>query len=372
MPVHISFNEVPNNIRVPGVYIEIDQSLANNAEDLQQILVVAPKGTAQANKVFPTTIPDDALDLFGEKSDAHKMVNTIFKQTKALPINTIGVDGDDISAALAAVGDTQYHYIFSTFNDKANIDRLADFLKERFHAMAQIPGLGFVGKQGTSAEVNAFSTQFNSPFISIVAINNLSSTIFETVAAYYGQCSHSLAIDPAQPLQTLQLHSVKTNADTEWTATERNLMLYSGSSTYTTNTAGDVFVERPITTYRENNAGVADDSYLDVMTVATAMYFRAKQRSRILSRYPRHKLAKDGTNFAPGQAILTPKLFKSEMFGLYRDLELAGIVQDFDNYKDTFICSIDSNNPTRINYQDQPMFVNGLIIVGGKIQFLKN
>ncbi|WP_331710349.1 hypothetical protein [Bathymodiolus septemdierum thioautotrophic gill symbiont] len=183
---NISFNEVPNNIRVPGVYIEIDQSLANNAEDLQQILVIAPKGTAAANKVFPTTIPDDALNLFGENSDAHKMVTTIFAQTKALPINTIGVDGNNIGAALAAIGDTQYHYIFSTFNDKANIDRLADFLKERFDAMAQIPGIGFVGKKGTSAEVNAFSKQFNSPFVSIVAINSLVSTVSESVAAYYG------------------------------------------------------------------------------------------------------------------------------------------------------------------------------------------
>lgn len=372
---NISFNEVPDNIRVPGVYIEIDPSLASNAEDLQQILVIAPKGDAEANTVFPTTIPDDASDIFGVDSVAHQMVSTIFAQTKALPISTIGVDvvaDTDISAALAAVGDTQYHYIISAFNDKDNIDILAAFLQERYHAMAQIPGIGFVGFEGTSAEVNAFSIQFNSPFISIMAINNLSVTIAEAVSAYYGQCAHSLAIDPARPLQTLQCLGVKTNATTEWTPTERNLMLYSGASTYTTNIAGDVFVERPITTYRENASGVADDSYLDIMTVATAMYFRYKQRSRILSRYPRHKLAKDGTNFAPGQSVLTPKLFKAAMFGLYRDLEAAGIVQDFDNYKETFICSIDPNNPTRINYQDQPMFVNGLIIVAGKIQFRKN
>lgn len=373
---HISFNEIPDNIRVPGVYIEIDPSLASNAEDLQQILVIAPKGDAQADTVFPTTIPDDASDIFGADSVAHQMVTAIFDQTKALPINTIGVDsggnGDDISAALAAIGDTQYHYIISAFNDEPNITRLADFLDERYDAMAQIPGIGFVGFKGTSAEVNAFSIQFNSPFISIMAINDLSVTIAQAVSAYYGQCAHSLAIDPARPLQTLQLRGVKTSANTEWTPTERNLMLYSGASTYTTNIAGDVFVERPITTYRENASGVADDSYLDVMTVATAIYFRAKQRSRILSRYPRHKLAKDGTNFAPGQSVLTPKLFKAAMFGLYRDLEEAGIVQDFANYKETFICSIDPNNPTRINYQDQPMFVNGLIIVAGKIQFRKN
>jgi phage tail sheath gpL-like len=372
----ISFNEVPNNIRVPGVYIEIDPSLANNAEDLQQILVIAPKGTAVANQVFLTAIPDQASDIFGEASEAHKMVSAIFDQTKALPISSIGVDivaDTDIGAALAALGDTQYHYIFCFYNEKANIDLLAEFLQERYHAMSQIPGLGFVGFKGTSSEVNAFAADYNSPFISIMAINELSLSISESMSAYYAQCAHSLAIDPARPLQTLQLLGVKTIGNTtEWTPTERNIMLYSGSSTYTTNTANDVFVERPITTYRENASGVADDSYLDIMTVATAMYFRAKQRSRILSRYPRHKLAKDGTNFAPGQAVLTPTLFKAAMFGLYRDLEEAGIVQDFDNYAETFICSIDPQNPTRINYQDQPMFINGLIIVAGKIQFRKN
>jgi len=360
----ISFNEVPNNIRVPGVHIEIDPSLANNAEDLQQILVIAPKGTAAADIVIPTVIPDHASDEFGENSVAHQMVSAIFDQTKSLPISTIGVDGVDISAALAAIGDTQYHYIISSFNEKDNIDLLAAFLQERYHAMAQIPGIGFVGFKGTSSEVNAFTIQFNSPFISILAINDLGVTIAEAVAAYAGQATHSLAIDPARPLQTLQVLKIKTIANTEWTPTERNLMLYSGASTYTSNTAKDVFVERPITTYRENNAGVADDSYLDVMTVATAIFFRAKQRSRILSRYPRHKLAKDGTNFAPGQSVLTPNLFKAAMFGLYRDLEAVGIVQDFESYKETFIASIDTNNPTRINYQDQPVF--------GKIQFRKN
>ncbi len=375
---NISFNEVLPNIRVPGVYIEIDPSLASNAEPLQQILVIAPKGDAVADTVFPTTTPDDALDKFGEGSVAHQMVSAIFTQTKALPILTIGVEIPeipaipDISSALAALGDTQYHYIISAFNDEDNINLLANFLNERYKAMSQIPGIGFVGFKGTTVQANAFATLFNSPFISIMAINNLSVTVAEAVSAYYAQCAHSLAIDPARPLQTLQLSGVKTEATTEWTPVERNLSLYSGASTYTTNIAKDVFVERPITTYQTNAAGVDDDSYLDVMTVATAMYFREKQRSRILSRYPRHKLAKDGTNFAPGQVVLTPKLFTAAMFGLYRDLEEAGIVQDFTNYKETFICSIDPNNPTRINYQDQPMFVNGLIIVAGKIQFRKN
>ena len=367
----ISFNEVPANARVPGVYIEIDNSLANTAEDLQRILVISPKGSATANTIIPTTVPDHASDAFGDGSVAHKMVTAIFNQTKALPIDSVGVDGNDISAALAATGDTQYHYIFSSFNDVANINRLADFLKDRYHALQQIPGLGFIAHKGTHAQVVSFASAFNSPFISIIGINDLADTIDEQMAAYYAQCANSLAIDPARPLQTLQLNKIKTQANTEWGYSERNLLLYSGVSTYRTNNAKDVFVERPITTYRENNAGVADDSYLDITTIATAMFFRQKQRSRILSKYPRHKLAADGTNFAPGQAVITPKLAKAELLSLYRDLEERGIAQNFSSYKDSVIVEIDKTNPTRLNVQDSPVFVNGLQIYAGKIQFRK-
>ncbi|MET2901749.1 phage tail sheath C-terminal domain-containing protein, partial [Vibrio rotiferianus] len=152
---------------------------------------------------------------------------------------------------------------------------------------------------------------------------------------------------------------------------ERNLFLYEGLSTYTVNSAKEVLVERPVTAYTENGAGMADNSYLDVMTPATAMYYRQKQRSLITSVYPRHKVAKDGTKFAPGQPIVTPTMFKSQLLSLYRDLELAGIVQDFDGYKASLIVELDDNNKQRVNYQDSPQFVNGLIIVAGKIQFRK-
>lgn len=367
----ISFNEVPANARVPGVYIEIDNSLANTAEDLQRILIIAPKGSADANKVIATTIPDTALKNFGDGSVAHKMVTAVYNQTKSLSIYTIGVDGSDISAALAGIGDKQYHYIFSSFNDKANIDRLANFLKDRYHALQQIPGLGFVAKEGTHAELVTFAAQFNSPFISILGVNKLSLTNEEQLSAYFGQCANSLATDPARPLQTLQLNKIKTTAANEWEWSERNVLLYSGISTYRANCAKDVFVERPITTYRKNNNDVADDSYLDITTIATAMFFRAKQRSRILTKYPRHKLAADGTQFAAGQTIVTPNLIKAELLALYRELEERGIVQEFADYKKSVITDIDNTNPSRINVQDSPIFINGLQIYAGKIQYRK-
>lgn len=192
----------------------------------------------------------------------------------------------------------------------------------------------------------------------------------EAVAAWAGQIAPSLATDPCRP-SNLKMNGVYSIADREFNWTERNLLLHEGIGTYTVTSTGEVQVERPVTAYTENAAGVADDSYLDVMTPATAMYFREKQRSLILSKYGRHKLAKDGTSFATGQAIVTPSIIAGDLLSLYKQLELDGIVQDFEGYKKSLTVELDATDKTRINYLDSPQFVNGLIIVAGKIQFRK-
>lgn len=222
-----------------------------------------------------------------------------------------------------------------------------------------------------------FGSKSNCPLISFMSIDSLGDSSnqvlsdAEAVAAWAGQIAPSLANDPCRPLQTLKLSGVYSTAETEFDWAERNLLLHEGMGTYTVTPSKEVQIERPVTAYTENASGIADNSYLDIMTPATAMYFRQKQRSRILSKYARHKVAKDGTKFAPGQVIVTPSMFKSELLSLYRELEYQGIVQDFDGYKKSLIVELDQTNKQRINYQDSPQFVNGLIIVAGKIQFRK-
>lgn len=314
----VSFNEIPNNIRVPGVYIEIDNSLANNAEELQRVLIVGSKngGDTADNAVVSVVTPDAAKARFGNDSQIHKMVSLFFKQNISLPMYAVSTPSanPDIAAALSATGDQQYHHIVSAFNDNTSVTALADFLQARYHALQQIPGLAYIAKKATHANLVTYGNTFNSPFISVLGVNKLTDNAkvelseAELASAWAGQISASLAIDPARPLQTLQLASIYTDATSEWTNSERNLLLYSGIGTYRSNEANQVFIERPVTTYKENNAGTADDSYLDITVPATAMYFRQKQRSLILSKFARHKLAADGTQFAPGQAVVTPAL----------------------------------------------------------------
>lgn len=375
----ISLSEVPNNARVPGMYVQIDNSLANSAEDQQLCLVIghAVANAPTAANIVKLCMDDEkAMELFGA-SDIVSMVKFFRKQDETMPIYAVSVEGADTMSALAALGETQYHHIMCSLNDDTTIRDLGEFLERRYDALNQIPGIAYIPKKGTHAELVTFGTKSNCPLISFMSIDSLGNsandplTDAEAIGAWVGQIAPSLANDPCRPLQTLKLNGVYSTAESEFDWAERNLLLHEGMGTYTVTASKEVQVERPVTAYTENASGIADNSYLDVMTPATAMYFRQKQRSRILSKYARHKVAKDGTKFAPGQVIVTPSMFKSELLALYRELEYQGIVQDFDGYKKSLIVELDMNNKQRINYQDSPQFVNGLIIVAGKIQFRK-
>lgn len=375
----ISFSEVPSSARVPGVYIEIDNSLANSAEAQQVVLVIG--NAADGAKVAPNTVvlcmdEDSAREQFGE-SDIPEMLKYFTKQNESMPVYAISVEAADTMSALAALGDKQYNHIICSLNDETTVRDMGEFLETRYKALEMIPGIAYLPKQGSHAELITFGTTSNCPLMSFMSINalvdsaNKPITDAEAVAAWAGQIAPSLANDPCRPLQTLKMEGVYSIADNDFDWTERNLLLYAGMGTYTVAATGEVQVERPVTAYTENPSGVVDDSYLDVMTPATAMYFREKQRSLILSKFGRHKLASDSARFAPGQAIVTPSIIKSELLTLYKTLEYDGIVQDFDGYKKSLVVELDDSNKARINYRDSPQFVNGLIITAGKIQFRK-
>ena len=375
----ISFSEVPLNARVPGVYIEIDNSLSNSAEQQQKVLFIGnadQSAQTKANQVMLCLDDVKASELFGA-SDAVDALGLYKKQDKSLPTYITTASQDGIDAALAALGDEQYHHIICTLNDDVSVKLLVEFLESRYKALSQIPSIAYIAKKGIHAELITFAEKFNCPMLSIIGFVGFEDakgaplSDASIVGGWAGQIAPSLANDPCRPLQTLKINGLYSDSVTSFTWEERNLLLHEGVGTYTLTSTNEVQVERPVTTYTENAASVEDDSYLDVMTVATAMFYREKQRSRILSKYPRHKLAEDGTRFAPGQAIVTPSMIKSELLALYDELEFRGIVQDTSGYKKSIIVTLDATNKSRINYQDSPQFVNGLIITAGKIQFRK-
>ena len=150
--------------------------------------------------------------------------------------------------------------------------------------------------------------------------------------------------------------------------TERNTLLFSGMATSYVE-SGVVRIERAVTNYRQNTFGQADPSYLDVETLFTLAYVLRSLRYRITQKFPRHKLANDGTRFGDGQAIVTPKIIRAELLASYAELENIGLVENRDAFAANLIVERSPTDPNRVNVSYPPDLVNQLRIFAVLAQF---
>ncbi|CDL79726.1 phage tail sheath subtilisin-like domain-containing protein [Xenorhabdus cabanillasii] len=277
----------------------------------------------------------------------------------------------DLTTAITAFGDTWWNYVVNPFTDTLNLNLLRDELKHRWGPLKMIDGLCWMAKRGTLAQTSTFGTSRNDYLFSTLATGISPQPPYLWAATLAGVAVGALGIDPARPLQTLQLPGILPPARGEcWALNERNLLLYDGISTFTVDAGGNVQIERMITMYRQNAFGDPDPSYLDVETIATLSYLRYATRVRITQKYPRHKLANDGTRISAGQAVVTPSVIRTELLALFTEHEFAGLVEDFETFKQTLIVERDQNDRNRLNVRSNPDLVNQFRIYAHAIQFI--
>ena len=88
------------------------------------------------------------------------------------------------------------------------------------------------------------------------------------------------------------------------------------------------------------------------------------------TKYPRHKLADDGTRFGSGQAVITPKDGKAEAVLWFREMEELGLVENFSQFKRDLVVERNATDRNRLDVLLPPDLINQLIVVGAQIQFL--
>ena len=280
-----------------------------------------------------------------------------------------GATNPDIATALAAIGDTQYNTIIQPFTDAANLTALNTELTERWKGTSSNDGQAFTAAYGTLAELTTLGTGQNSPHNTILGEGKAPQSPW-IWAAVLGAID-AAEPDPARPRQTLHLVGLMPPSETDrYTREERDLLLGKGIATHIVDGGGRVLIERLVTTYQKNAAAVPDASYRDIETMRTLSYLRFSRRARLAQRFPRHKLAGDGTRFGPGQAVVTPSIIKADAMAWFQEMERAGLVEGFDQFKKEYVVERDSGDVNRVNEVLPPDLINQLRVTASQIQFL--
>ncbi len=286
------------------------------------------------------------------------------------PVQT-GSGNPDLAAALARLGDTHYHYMVNPYTDGANLAVLKAEIEERSGPVKQTECMVFMARAGSFGTLTTFGEQQNFEWFSILGVSKAPTAAHVLAASYGAVAMAALEDDPARPLQTLTLKGfLAPKPEDHLLATERNLLLYGGVASFALAADGSAMLERTVTSYRVNKYGLPDASYLDIETLATLSVLRRTLRARLSQKFPRHKLASDGTNFGPGQAIVTPSIIKAELIDLARGWEYRGWVEDIPAFKATALVERNADDPSRVDARINPNLVNQFRRFAGLVQFI--
>lgn len=372
------------NIYIGGVRVQVAIASADSAGDIAIAVNAAINAkddlpvTSAVNGGDPTQV-DITCRSKGTLGDEIDIRLNYFdgEETPAGVAATItamagGTGVPDFASLWPVLGDEHYNVWAMPYTDAASVAAVENELDDRAGPLRQIEAVAFAAKDDTHSNLGTYGDSQNSQFISVMSLagNGSPTPSFEAGANYAGLAAHHLNVDPARPLQTLEMSHILAPAKADqFTRNESNLLLFDGIATSYVDASGSVRLQRAITFYKENPLGADDTAYLDVNTLFTLSYLRWSVRTRLLLKYPRHKLASDGTRFGQGQAIVTPKVVKAELVSLFEDWEFIGLVEGADQFGKDLIVERNISDPSRLDVLLPPDLVNQLRVTAIKIQF---
>ncbi len=284
-----------------------------------------------------------------------------------------GVGAPDVAVALASLGDEPFEFICAPWADATSLDAWKAFMDDssgRWSWAKQLYGHVYTAKRGTLGELVALGAARNDQHATIHGFEaSCPDPVWNVAAAYAARTAVFISADPARPTQSGDLSGViPAPAGERFTLTERQSLLNRGIATAYFG-GGAQRIERAITSYQLNAYDQPDDSYLDSEPLHQSAYVIGYLKSRVTSKYGRHKLANDGTRFGAGQAIVTPNVIRAELIAGYYALELLGIVENAEAFAANLVVERSSTNPNRINVLYPPDLVNQLRIFALQYQF---
>lgn len=306
-----------------------------------------------------------------------------------LAITAMTGGGSDTSYVTANVANiirgTWFNAIVAGSDDATNVAEIKRILDDRWTATVQQTGVLFFSLNGCSVTSGGDTTDYgtasldalmerggdlNSQVVCLPSLPETPTPGFEVAAAVLGCVAPKALNDPAQPLSNWAVAGIVAPRETDREDLEgNNLLLKAGCALLTCGNDGTVYLKRMVTTYKTNPAGAKDTSYQQLEKVFTLSFLRWDWNNYLAGRYPHAKLADDGTDFGPGQVIMTPKLGEAELLGRYEYWISKGLVQDYATFKANLVVARDPDDDTALQFLIPADLIDQFFIGKSKIQF---
>lgn len=366
--LYIGGTRIPVSFPAGKTAAEIAALIKSAIEDHPELPVTATVSTNVVTLTGKHALAIGKLDVRDSLFDGERMPLGL----SLAYASTAGAGDIDHDGVIAAIGDRRYHSVVLPDCGSAALAAWATEMTRRGTALEAAGGIVFAAVPGTLAQMMAVGAGAggdggpNCERLCLVPAGASPTPpwiIASALAALDGAEN-----DPLRPRRTLKLQGVLAPAS-PLTRDERNQLLWAAVSSLTVDAGGSVRVERLITTYRTNALGTADPSYLDLTTVRTLDRLRDDIVDRVQLRYPRHKLAQDGTAFGPGQAVVTPATIRAELIQLFGEWETAGLVQGKGQFISELHVEISANDPHRLDTNLSPHLLGKFLTAGFLLSF---
>lgn len=325
----------------------------NGVDDTKADITARHKG-ALGNKIKID------IDLIGDESTLAADLLTIVQPT--------GGSGDpEMEDALANLGDDEFDWIAGPYTDATNLGYIDDLLNDesgRWSPIQQLYGHYLTAMDDTLANLSTKGNGLNNQHVSLMGYFNSPTPPWIWAAAIGGQTAKHLQAAPelSRPLQTLDLRNVIAPRIVDrFNIQERQVLYYDGIASYHVERDGTVSIDRLVTTYQFNEWGSPDATWLDVETLAQAMYGIRYIKQKVTNTHARQALV-DSNPFGL-QGLVTADDVRDTLVHGYAELTRLGVFENVDLFERDVIVERPIDDANRLDVYMPLDHVNQLRIL---------
>lgn len=242
-----------------------------------------------------------------------------------------GSESSELGSALSTIVNKQFDVVICPLNDSSSLAVMQSYLSDTSGTWSwesELFGHCVTALRGTFGNLVTFGESQNNQHVTVKGFYDSPTPAWIWAANLGGGMAASASADPAVPLTDIPLNVLAPPEASQFSASERNSLLYSGISTFTVNQAGQVITDRIITTYQTNATGAADDSYLGAETMFQLSAYLQQLRDFLLTNFSRKVLVQNGNNAPVGSSLVTPAVIQAAIVANYNQLCIDGEMQN--------------------------------------------